>query len=359
MRAELPWNVAGIPPEAREAARAAARREGLSVGEWLTRRILRSFSGMEDEVVPHENQAPLDSWGLPQSAASRRDSEEMLARVGRSESESNESWRRIEEQLKGLGRRLDSSERSHSESNRVLSRTAQEMNISAREQVQAFEQLGQNIVGLNERLERLERSAANDGIKDAVKALHQGLSRLADQITATTNNNAGQLAQITTNLEKLAGHVGQIWQDADTADQLLERRIEVAEKEVDQRIQNTERVLVQRLEAAEKEVDQRIQNSERILGQRIQDTEQELDARLVAAENTAQFNVNTLDHALEKIEASAAQRAADQAESQRRAAQQEESFHRLEDSIGRLEKLSCRTRNWMIAWAVSNIPSAS
>ena len=40
MRAELPWNVAGIPPEAREAARAAARREGLSVGEWLTRRII-------------------------------------------------------------------------------------------------------------------------------------------------------------------------------------------------------------------------------------------------------------------------------------------------------------------------------
>jgi localization factor PodJL len=50
MRAELPWNVAGIPPEAREAARAAARREGLSVGEWLTRRILRSFSDMGEEA---------------------------------------------------------------------------------------------------------------------------------------------------------------------------------------------------------------------------------------------------------------------------------------------------------------------
>ena len=35
---ELPWNVAGIAPEAREAARASARREGLSVSEWLTRR---------------------------------------------------------------------------------------------------------------------------------------------------------------------------------------------------------------------------------------------------------------------------------------------------------------------------------
>lgn len=97
MRAELPWNVAGIPPEAREAARAAARREGLSVGEWLTRRILRSFSDLGDDTAPFSggafggSSAPLDSWGLPQSAAARRDSEEMLARVGRSEAESAES----------------------------------------------------------------------------------------------------------------------------------------------------------------------------------------------------------------------------------------------------------------------------
>jgi localization factor PodJL len=79
MRAELPWNVAGIPPEAREAARAAARREGLSVGEWLTRRILRSFSDLGEEPAPFGapsygagSGSGLDSWGLPQSAAARR-----------------------------------------------------------------------------------------------------------------------------------------------------------------------------------------------------------------------------------------------------------------------------------------------
>src|ERR1700722_1951934 len=143
MQAELPWNVAGIPPEAREAARAAARREGLSVGEWLTRRILRSFSDLGEETVPFERSsyggpapthgggAPLDAWGLPQSAAARRDSEEMLARVSRSEVESNDSWRRIEDQLRGVSRRLDSSERSQSENNRVLSKTAAEVNIAA------------------------------------------------------------------------------------------------------------------------------------------------------------------------------------------------------------------------------------
>src|SRR3984885_9642229 len=252
MRAELPWNVAGIPPEAREAARAAARREGLSVGEWLTRRILRSFSGMEEDApMPYENRAPsgaaLDSWGLPPSAASRRDTEDMMARVGRSENESNDAWRRIEDQLRGLGRRLDSSERSHGESNRVISRTAQEINIAAREQAQAFDQLGLNVMALNERLERLERSAANDGIKDAVKALHQGLSRLADQITSTANNSATQLVQLTNNLEKLAGHVGQMWEDSENAVKALDMRIDNTGHALDQRIDSAERTLDARL----------------------------------------------------------------------------------------------------------------
>lgn len=301
MRAELPWNVAGIPPEAREAARAAARREGLSVGEWLTRRILQSFSGLEDDVA-----APLDSWGLPTSAASRRDSEDMLARVGRSEAESNDAWRRIEDQLRGLGRRLESSERTHSESNRVLSRTAQEINVSAREQAHAMEQLGHNIAALAERLERLERGTANEGLRDAVKALHLGLSRLAEQITSTASNSTTQLAQVTANLEKLAGHVGQIWEDADNAAQLLERRIDV---------------------------------SEQTLGQRIANAERTIEARLSAVERTAQFNANALDHALEKVEASAGQRASDHDESQRRASQNEENLRRLQDSVARLESL--------------------
>src|SRR6201996_1236696 len=271
MRAELPWNVAGIPPEAREAARAAARREGLSVGEWLTRRILRSFSGMEEEAstMPHEHRAagaPLDAWGLPQSQASRRDTEEMMARVGRSESESNEAWRRIEDQLRGLGRRLDSSERSHGESNRVISRTAQEMNIAAREQAQAFDQLGLNVMALSERLERLERSAAHDGIRDAVKALHQGLSRLADQITATANNSANQVVTLTANLEQLAGRVGQARVDSEETDKALDARIDASERTVDARIDAGERATQERIEAAERSVETRLASLDGRLG---------------------------------------------------------------------------------------------
>ena len=238
MRAELPWNVAGIPPEAREAARAAARREGLSVGEWLTRRILRSFSDFGDEApaMPYDRsyeRAP-PAWRRRRGGTAgacrpvrpaRRDSEEMLARVSRSETESNDSWRRIEEQLRGVGRRLDSSERSQSENNRVLSRTAAEMNVAAREQAQAFDQLSQTIVAINERLERLERERANDGIKDAVKALHQGLSRLADQIGQTATHSAAQVTAVTQNIDQLAYKLGQARDDAEHGDNQLSERI--------------------------------------------------------------------------------------------------------------------------------------
>jgi localization factor PodJL len=60
MGLEATWSLVDIPSDARDAAQAAARREGLSVGEWLTRRILRRFSELnareqEDAFVQLRN----------------------------------------------------------------------------------------------------------------------------------------------------------------------------------------------------------------------------------------------------------------------------------------------------------------
>src|SRR5262252_3273652 len=109
MRPEIPWNVAGIPIEAREAARAAARREGLSVGEWMTRRILRSFSETAEAGPMREAWSSNVSnfTAASEVRPSRRDTEEMLAHVARSESETGAVFRRIEEQLRGVARRLE------------------------------------------------------------------------------------------------------------------------------------------------------------------------------------------------------------------------------------------------------------
>jgi len=227
MRPDIPWNVAGIPMEAREAARAAARREGLSVGEWMTRRILRSFSDTAEAAPMRE------AWSSNVSSftaatevrPSRRDTEEMLAHVARSETESSEVFRRIEEQLRGVARRLEAAERSQSENNRAMTKAASEINITAREQAQAFDQLGNSVISLADRLDRVERQGASEGLREAVKGLHQGLSRLADQISATATQSATQISALAGNLESVAGRIGEVRAEADNTHQTAELRL--------------------------------------------------------------------------------------------------------------------------------------
>src|SRR5690348_6059284 len=43
------WSVKGIRPEARESAQKAARRSGMSLGDWLNSVILNSAEGEEDQ----------------------------------------------------------------------------------------------------------------------------------------------------------------------------------------------------------------------------------------------------------------------------------------------------------------------
>src|SRR5271170_5322775 len=135
MQPELPWNLAGIPPEAREAARAAARRDGLSVGEWLTRRILRSFVENDAEAGRETwRHSPAGGYRVVQEeppSTTAKDSADMLARVSRSESEAQGAGKRMEDQLHGLARRLEVAERSQTENSRAMTRAATEINVAA------------------------------------------------------------------------------------------------------------------------------------------------------------------------------------------------------------------------------------
>jgi len=241
MQADLPWSVAGIPPEAREAARAAARREGLAVGEWLTRRILRSYTDatasgdaeraawQRDVVEAVRNPAP--------EPVPARDTQEMLARVSRSESETQNAYTNIDQQMKAVARRLEATERNQSENSRAMNKAATQINIAAREQAQAFDQLTGHVTGLADRLTRMERGTANDGMKDAVKGLHQGLARVADQVAQTANQSAQQIAALASTVEQLAAKLVEARSEAEAATQgyrqqvaALDERIRVVER---------------------------------------------------------------------------------------------------------------------------------
>jgi localization factor PodJL len=59
----VPWHVKGVGPDARDVARDAARRSGLSVGEWLNTLIIDAAG--DDDAPPTAYQNP--TYGEPDS----------------------------------------------------------------------------------------------------------------------------------------------------------------------------------------------------------------------------------------------------------------------------------------------------
>jgi hypothetical protein len=63
----VPWHVKGVRPEAREVARDAARRSGISVGEWLNSIIIDAEAGTEAEPIAAAATLRRDTHGDVQS----------------------------------------------------------------------------------------------------------------------------------------------------------------------------------------------------------------------------------------------------------------------------------------------------
>jgi localization factor PodJL len=351
MQPDLPWNVAGIPPEAREAARAAARREGLSVGEWLTRRILRSLteggegsSWHRSPDYDYRGSGSSDYRGLSDEPSSTRDTDDMLARVSRSENEAQGAYRRIEDQLKGLAKRLEAAEKAQSESSKAMSDAATEINTATKEQAQAFDQLGSHVVGLGDRLARVERSAAADGVKDAVKGLHAGLSRLADQIAENTNQSASQIAKLAGNVESVAGKLNEVRTEAEQTARTLAARIASFDERWRTADGNSHAIAgkLDRTIAGIASFEERIRGAEAASQAVAGKLDRSIagiasfEERIRSAESASQVIAEKLDRTIASMEASArSARADDQAELQRQAA----SIHQLSEA---LDKLSTR-----------------
>jgi localization factor PodJL len=142
MGLEATWSLVDIPADARDAAQAAARREGVSVGEWLTRRILKRFS---------------------------------------------------------------------------------ELNM--REQEDAFVALRKHVAELTDRLERFEDRSRVEPMREALKRLHQGLTRLNDELVRTAGHSTIQTAQLSTSLEALDVRVNELREHDAESRGTFERRM--------------------------------------------------------------------------------------------------------------------------------------
>ena len=137
--------------------------------------------------------------------------------------------------MRNVARRLDATERSQSENNRAMTKAATEINVATREQAQAFEQLGTHVVKLTDRSRAWNTRATTDPIRDAVKGLHQGLSRLADQISETARQSATQIKTLAHNVESVAAKLAEAEQSVRALEEKLQTSIGALEEKLQSR----------------------------------------------------------------------------------------------------------------------------
>ncbi|HEY3776593.1 MAG TPA: hypothetical protein VGL35_00900 [Rhizomicrobium sp.] len=203
--------------DARDAAQAAARREGLPLGEWLTRRILKRYS----ELNSQEREEAFSQLGHRVS--------EVTGRLEHLEIEFRSAPMReaIKKLHQGLGRLTNDVVQSTGQSTiriSALSRNVEEVLEKIEEIRGAAAQAGH---GFDRRIDAIQKGldAAAESNLQKTDALAQRLDRLTHTLddafgTASRNSNAlqSQLAHVVQDVQGLDGRLGEAQQRTEEVD---------------------------------------------------------------------------------------------------------------------------------------------
>lgn len=231
MTAPAPWSVKGIDPRAREVAKELARREGLTLGEWLNRMIV------EQEGGPPEPEPGRFARAQPEDPIP------------------------LEPSVRGLLGRVERSER-------------EQIAVAARFEGMA-EELRNDQMRMAERIRRMEQSGEGYGSTEALRALEQTVSRLAGHLYETESMSNDALRDLGACFVKLDGRLRKVEGSqggGSLGAELDQVRAEIAAmaESLDRKITRADAVHAQALERLGEEVAriserlaERIANSER------------------------------------------------------------------------------------------------
>ena len=166
MATSLPWSVKGVDPRTRDAAKAAARRAGMTLGEWLDHK-LREETAPEASAPPEQldiaalserlarlsqgqmETAPQPSPPLSRDATSRHEIEAVLAQAAQIEKMTRESSAKTAGALDSIARWIETAEQRMSSGERA----------AAERQDRATSVIADAIKTMGERLAEIERRA--------------------------------------------------------------------------------------------------------------------------------------------------------------------------------------------------------
>ncbi len=206
MTSNAPWSVKGIDRDARETAKAAAQREGMTLGEWLNQMI---FAAGDPNAAPP---AANDLEGLKARDIAMA-FEHLTRRVSTAEAKSAEAVESLARSLGGVVERLQRMERARNP--------------------------GETPPDLVERVERLEEKSGDRTRIEALRALERAVSQVAQQFASAQATSVARLDSVERSLQTLAERIDQ------PAAAGMTDAVRSALEEMSARIERAERVAAQ------------------------------------------------------------------------------------------------------------------
>lgn len=236
MKSNIPWSVKGIDPEAREAAKIAARRAGMTLGEWLNSLILQSGE------IPEGLAAQLAAEVRREEAAGGRHE------YSDDDDEADDPGE-LQNRLESLSRRMESSERNSalavSGIDHSIERLASTIESSRRLLASGEVAAKSSVNELSDRIERLQAQIdqmaahprAGAGIDGrTLMALEKAIAGVASHIEKSDRRNADLVQTVETAIADLTAKVTH----AETASSEAISRIDISIDRLGSRIDATE-----------------------------------------------------------------------------------------------------------------------
>ncbi|MEQ9520626.1 MAG: peptidoglycan-binding protein [Parvibaculum sp.] len=219
MRPAVPWSVKGIEPEAREAAKQAARRAGLTLGAWLNQMIMDQGTDDVGQMPPSVRDfgGPGRDFGGFEAAASQPQSPSQQGYSGgaRYAMPAQLDLSPVTEAVRDLVRRIDTNERRIETSLEALAERVEtsEQKIASGGTTNADKDsvLERKVQQLTDRLEAAERNRSPFGKRPEDRIAFQGLEKtmnaVVDHMETVDNQSEQKFHEIRQILSELSERV--------------------------------------------------------------------------------------------------------------------------------------------------------
>ena len=264
MKSTAPWSIKGIDPDARDAAKKAARAAGMTLGEWMNQQILEA--GKERAEAGADSPEPVQS--VAANAITIDHLRELVASLNRLNDRLQTNERHSKEAISGLNQGLTTA------LDRI--RTLQK------------ERRDTSTEGLIDRIEKIEKGEVDRGGIAGLKALEKALTRTLEQFDSIRDETMARVEANESAIQGLSGRVDTMDEQFGQAIAALRENVE----EVTDQIAETEataRAVMLEARAAAKSNDEefikRTSDKLRILGTEIKRTSdriQSLDGKIGA-----------------------------------------------------------------------------